>query len=377
MIYLDNAATTFPKPDAVYSKMDEVNRTLSVNAGRGAYKAAKEAAKLIADTKDLLLSLFNAYGIADICFTPSVTHAVNQVLGGIQLNESSTVYITPYEHNAVARSLRMLQKKIGFEIELIPLTKDLKIDIDRTAYQFTCKSPAVVIVNKISNVTGYMLPAEELFHIAKKYGAITIMDAAQAAGLIDINMRDNDADVICFAGHKTLCGPLGIGGFALKHGVQLEPVFAGGTGSNSLSLDMPAYAPDKYEASSPNIVAIAGLYAALSSLNQKGHLAHVIEMTDYLLSSLATLDYIHVVGAYEAGTTVGIVSFIVDGFTSSDIGNILDEEYDIAVRTGYHCAPYIHKYLNDMSYEGTVRIGLGPFTSKADIDCLISALESL
>ena len=140
---------------------------------------------------------------------------------------------------------------------------------------------------------------------------------------------------------------------------------------------MPAYAPDKYEASSPNIVAIAGLYAALSSLNQKGHLAHVIEMTDYLLSSLATLDYIHVVGAYEAGTTVGIVSFIVDGFTSSDIGNILDEEYDIAVRTGYHCAPYIHKYLNDMSYEGTVRIGLGPFTSKADIDCLISALESL
>lgn len=377
MIYLDNAATTFPKPDAVYSKMDEVNRTLSVNAGRGSYKAAKEASLIIGETRDLLLDLFHAKGIGEICFTPSVTHAINQVLRGIQLKESSTVYVTPYEHNAVARPLRMLQKEIGFDVELVPLTKDLKVDLDQTAYLFTCKNPSVVIANKLSNVTGYLLPAEDIFHLAKKYEAVTILDAAQAAGLIEIDMRKNDADVICFAGHKTLCGPFGIGGFALKHGVQIVPVLAGGTGSDSLNLDMPESAPDRYEASSPNIVAIAGLHAALNSLDQKVHFAHVVEMTDYLLSSLNSIDSLHVVGGYEAGTTIGIVSFLVDGFTSSDIGCILDEEYDIAVRTGYHCAPYIHKYLNDMSYAGTVRVGLGPFTTKNDIDCLISALESL
>jgi cysteine desulfurase family protein len=377
MIYLDNAATTFPKPEFVYSEMDRINRSLAVNAGRGSYKAAKEAAKIIDETRQLLLKLFHAQGIADIILTPSITHAINQILGGLADKETATVYISPYEHNAVARTLNMLQEKYRFDIEFIPLDDDLKIDLKKTEYQFTQKAPSIVIINKISNVTGYILPVEQVFHIAKKYGAVTIMDAAQAAGLVDIDMTSNDADIICFAGHKTLYGPLGIGGFALKHGIELQVTFAGGTGSNSLNLKMPDRTPARYEAASQNILAVAGLHAALSVVDQKQHLQHSVEMTDYLLTKLSSLTNIKLMGTYSDGSTLGIVSFVVDGYTSDDIGNILDDEFDIAVRTGYHCAPYIHEYLKDKDYAGTVRIGTGLFTTKEDVDRLIEALETL
>ena len=377
MIYLDNAATTFPKPDLVYDEMDRVNRTLAVNAGRGSYKSAQKVSRLLDDTKNMLLKLFHAEGSADICFGPSITFALNQVLGGVNLDESSVVYMTPYEHNAVARTIHLLQKTKGFSIEFIPLTKDLRIDLEKTAYLFTQKCPNLVIVNKVSNVTGYVLPAGPIFKLAKKYDAITVMDAAQAAGLCDINMGESDADIICFAGHKTLYGPFGVGGFAIKHGVSLDLVYAGGTGSNSLELDMPARAPDRYEASSPNIVAIAGLNASLRVLDQSAHLNYALEMTNYLLRKLNCIDRVQVLGVYEPGDTVGIVSFVVDGYLSSDVGSILDDEYDISVRTGYHCAPYIHEYLNDKEYGGTVRVGIGLYTTKTDIDRLIEALETL
>ena len=203
------------------------------------------------------------------------------------------------------------------------------------------------------------------------------MDAAQAAGLCDLNMSSNNTDVLCFAGHKTLYGPFGIGGFALKHGVSLEPVFAGGTGSNSLNLDMPLNAPERFEAASQNIVAIAGLRASLESLDQESHFNHSFEMTRYLLQQLQTIDKVKTMGAFETGKTLGIVSFVMDDYTSDDIGTILDDEFDIAVRTGFHCAPYIHDYLGDKEYGGTIRVGIGLFTTREDIDYLIKALKTL
>lgn len=377
MIYLDNAATTFPKPESVYREMDRVNRNLAINSGRGSYKAAKEAAQLIDETKSRLLGLFHAEGLADICFCPSVTHAINQVVAGLNLNEYSVVYLTPYEHNAVARTVHYWQKKLGFSVELMPLTEELRIDTDRLIFQFTQRKPTLVIANNVSNVTGYVLPVEDVFHAAKKYGAITVMDAAQAAGLCEINLQKIEADIVCFAGHKSLYGPFGIGGFVLRSGIKLSPVLTGGTGSDSLNLDMPDNAPTRYEASSPNIIAIAGLNAALKNLNQEEHLRQVSKMTEYLISKLETLDNVQMLGTYEAGKTLGAVSIVVDGYSSEDVGNILDDEFDIAVRTGYHCAPYIHDYLRDKEYGGTVRISVGLFTEREDIDCLIDALETL
>lgn len=377
MIYLDNAATTFPKSEHVYAAMDQVNRNLAVNAGRGSYAAAKTASSLISETKDKLSTLFHANGIADIVFTPSVTHAINQVLWGLDISADTVIYITPYEHNAVARTIEAIRKETGCKVEFIPINDDLTIDIDQTGYAFSTLPPDVVIMNAISNVTGYILPIKEICEEAKVYDAFTVIDAAQAAGLIDLNIQELKADVLCFAGHKTLEGPFGIGGFAIRQNAakNVRPAFFGGTGSNSLVIDMPSNSPERYEASSPNIVAIAGLNAALEENKQAEHYAILKDLTQYLIQALHSVNKIRVLG--ETDSQIAIASFVVEGYESADVGTILDEEYNIAVRTGYHCAPYIHKYLDDKSYAGTVRIGLGKYNTKEEIATLISALNTL
>lgn len=377
MIYLDNAATTFPKPERVYTALETANRELSFNAGRGSYKAARAASAIIDDTKNLLLSLFHATGYADIVFTPSVTHALNQVLNGLDLTGNSVIYVSPYEHNAVARTVYQLSVNSGASVKMLPLTKDLQIDLEKAKYQFSINSPSVVILNALSNVTGYILPVAEIFLMAREYGAITVLDAAQAAGLIDLDMPALNADVLCFAGHKTLMGPFGIGGFLIKHGITLKKVLTGGTGSSSLTLDMPEEAPGRYEASSTNVVAIAGLNASLKGLDINEHRKTLRELTEYLLEALNGIPSVNLMGTFDTDKTLGIVSFVVEGYQSDEVGIILDDEYDIAVRTGYHCAPYIHDYLGDKPYHGTIRIGIGQFNTKEDIDALISAIKSL
>ena len=377
MIYLDNAATTFPKPEAVYREMDRVNRTLAVNSGRGAYKAAKEAADIIASTKSLLLKLFNAEGNYDVVFTPSVTHALNQVVGGIGIHSSSNIYCSPYEHNAVARTLHQRLSEAGTAEFLLPLTKTLEIDLDKTGFMFSSKPPDAVFITAISNVTGYVLPFAEVTEMVHGYGGLAVIDAAQAAGLIPMDLQEIKADVVCFAGHKTLCGPFGIGGFLIRHGTRLAPCFFGGTGSDSLNLDMPKDSPGMYEASSPNITAIAGLRAALSKLDVEDHYRQVSELTGYAYEKLAAIPSVRIKGQIRDRKQIGIISFVVEGYRSDDVGGILDDEFDIAVRTGYHCAPYIHEHLKDKQSGGTVRIGLGRYNTKEVINKLAEALRSL
>lgn len=375
MIYLDNAATSFPRPEAVCAEMDRVNRTLSVNAGRGGYKAAREASEIIYDTKKKLAELFHCTGKADVVLTPSVTQAFNQVLNGLDISENTVVYITAYEHNAIARTMESIRQRTGCTVCIIPMEeKTLEIDLKKTEYLFHEKNPDIVISTVISNVTGYMLPVKDLFELAKQYHAITIADAAQAAGLIDIDLDEIKADIIGFAGHKTLCGPFGIGGFIIRKDVSLKCILTGGTGSDSLNLSMPQSAPGRYEAGSENIVAIAGLHAALEWLSANQHMEHIKELTDYLVDGLSKNPDVTV---FTTNQQLGIVSFVVEGYDSGDIGQILDDEFDIAVRTVYHCAPYIHKYLQDIPYAGTVRVGIGPFNTKEDIDTFIEAVESL
>ena len=375
MIYLDNAATTYPKPEIVYREMDDISRNYAVNAGRGSYKAAQKAVKVIDDTRAALLKLFHAEGIADIVFTTSVTQALNIVIAGLDLKENDVVYISPYEHNAVVRTLHMLQKKVGFTVREMPLTKTLEIDLGKLEYDFAERHPSAVIVTAVSNVTGYQLPICDIFQLSKKYNAITITDAAQAAGLIDLNFDKIQADIICFAGHKTLYGPFGIAGFAIKKGMNLKQPFAGGTGRHSLSPEMPQNAPERYEAGSCNVVAMMGLYTAMESLKQDEHYRKISELTRYTKDVLSGIQGTKILG--QTKEQISIISIVVEGYLSDEIGKILDEEYDIAVRTGYHCAPLIHKYLRDETYEGTVRIGLGYYNNEEDIDKLAEALMSL
>lgn len=377
MVYLDNAATTFPKPEIVYAVMDKMNREGAVNAGRGSYKLARNASKLIGETKDLIRHLIHVDNSAAVVLTPSVTIAMNQIVNGLKLREKAVVYLSPYEHNAVARSVHELSRKKSLVVKEIPINAALEIDLEKMKYEFAKNKPEVVFCTHVSNVTGYILPIKEIFEEAKKYGSINILDSAQSMGLVEIRADLLKADLIAFAGHKTLYGPFGVGGFINVSGVSLDVFISGGTGSDSLNLEMPDGNESQYEPSSPNIVAIAGLNAALKDINQEYCMKYEKELTDYLIDKLALIKEVKMYLPENRTQHVGIVSFVVSGFNSEDIGMILDEDFDIAVRTGYHCAPFIHKYLNDTGTLGTVRVGLGQYSIREDIDKLIEAIKEI
>lgn len=375
MIYLDNAATTYPKPEAVYMAMDNANRNMGVNAGRGSYKSAQDASKLISETKEQLRKLVYAEVSSAVVFSPSITIALNQVINGIKWAPSSVIYVSPYEHNAVARTVSKVAKEKGLKIKEIPLDENtLEIDLEKLKYEFSKDKPFSVFCTHVSNVTGYILPISDIFGEAKKYDAITVLDSAQSLGLIDVDSKKLNADIICFAGHKCLYGPFGIGGFINITNIPLDVFITGGTGSDSLNLDMPNGNESRYESSSSNIVAIAGLHAALKCLEISSLRERERQLTDYLVDRLEKIEKIHVYLPPSREKHVGIVSFIHDELNSEDLGTILDEDFDVAVRTGYHCAPFIHKYMKDKNRLGTVRVGIGRYNSITDIDALIEAL---
>lgn len=377
MVYLDNAATTFPKPEVVYEAMDKMNREGAVNAGRGSYRLAQAASKLISETKELLRKLVHVDILAAVVFSPSVTIAMNQIVNGLGLADRAVVYVSPYEHNAVARSVHQLAKKKNLLVKEIPINADLEIDLEKMKYEFSKDKPNAVFCTHVSNVTGYILPVDRIFEEAKKYGSINVLDVAQSMGLVQIRADLMQVDLIAFAGHKTLYGPFGIGGFINISGIPLDVFISGGTGSDSLNLEMPSGKETRYESSSCNIVAVEGLNAALKVIDPDACMEHERKLGDYLIEKLSEIKSVKMFLPKDRSAHVGIVSFVVEGYSSEDIGMILDEDFDIAVRTGYHCAPYIHKYLKDESTLGTVRVGLGQFTNKQDIDQLINAIGEL
>lgn len=377
MIYLDNAATTFPKAKSVYDVMDSVNREYAVNAGRGSYKIAQKASRLIDETKDLVRKLIHVDLSVPVVFSSSITIAINQIVNGLDVKDSSVIYVSPFEHNAVARSIYHLAKKKQILIKELPLNDYLEIDIEKMKYEFAKNKPDFVFCTHVSNVTGYILPIEDIFSESKKYNSINVLDSAQSLGLLDIWANLINVDIIAFAGHKTLYGPFGIGGFVNVTNVYLDEFICGGTGSDSLNLDMPSGKETKYEASSFNIVAVAGLNEALKVLDVPKCLKKEKELSEYLIEKLQESRNIHLYIPNDLSKHVGIVSFSVEGYNSDDVGMILDEDFDIAVRTGYHCAPYIHKYLKDESSGGTVRVGLGVFNEIDEINKLIEAINDL
>lgn len=377
MIYLDNAATTYPKPEEVYKKIDWANRNIAVNAGRGSYKVAQEASQLIENTRRLIIELVHGVGIERTVLLPSATIALNVILNGLSFSNGDIIYVSPYEHNAVARTLNRISNIKNIHIEELPLKENLEIDIDKVRYLFMKNKPKCVCCTHVSNVTGYILPVKEIFEEAKEYGAITVMDASQSLGVIDIDVKTYKVDFIAFAGHKTLYGPFGVAGFIYNSAVPLESFIVGGTGSESLNLDMPKQVPEKYEPASKNIVAIAGLNEALTVLDRCNNYQKEKSLSGYAIEKLAKMKNVILYVPENKEQHIGVISFNVKGYKSDDIGTILDEDFDIAVRTGYHCAPYIHKYLDDEKYLGTVRVGLGQYNTKTDIDQLVDAISEL
>lgn len=380
MIYLDNAATTYPKPDCVYDAVDRFNRTSAVNAGRSAYKKAIEATEMIKNTKAELLRLCNAEKEAAVVIAPSATVALNQIIHGQKWDSTKNAYVSFYEHNSVMRPLSLAKERHGFQIRAIPHRKeDLSLDLEATRAAFEKYRPDFVVLSAISNVTGYILPAPEIFAMAKEYGAFTVLDAAQALGFLPMDFKELNADAIVFAGHKTLYSTFGAAGFILRSGAPLDVFLTGGNGIKSTLLKMPDTAPEKYEAGSPDTPAIAGLQAALQWRKTVGDMySREKELMEYLIAGLESIPEVTV---YKAPGGIdrqgGVVSFNLSDLSCSVVGIVLNEKHDIAVRVGHHCAPAIHAYLKDMKNNGTVRVSISYFTTKDDIDALIAAVRGI
>ena len=376
MIYLDNAATTYPKSESVYQALDEANRNYAFNAGRGSYAKARIATEIIDTTKKQIKELVNAAINSSVIFTPSITIALNQILQGIDFCKGDNIYYSPYEHNAVARTLHLIKSRMDVNLLEMPINEStLEIDVEKLKYEFSVNLPRCVCCTHISNVTGYVLPVAEIFECARRYDAITVLDTAQSLGVEKIDMVKMKISFLAFAGHKSLYGPLGIGGFVDSGHVKLGQVMAGGTGSNSLVLDMPSESPERYEFASANIVAITGLSQAIKEIDVN-KLIEEEKLVKRLIDGLSQIEdidlYVPISGRHR-----NIVSFNLKNYKSGELGIILDNDFEIAVRTGYHCAPFIHRWLKDEKYLGTVRVGIGKFNTIQDIDALLEAIREI
>lgn len=377
MAYFDNAATTFPKPNIVYDFMCDFYKNSGANAGRGHYGMAQSAAALIKDTRERLQNLLHCPA-KQVVFTPTATIALNIIIQGLIKKGVRSVYISPFEHNAVTRTLHYFEEKGDIVVNKLYVNRDLGYDLERIRFQFDDIKPELIIVSHASNVIGLVAPIEEIFAIAKEYNAYTVADMSQSAGLVDTNVGLNCIDFAVFAGHKTIYGPTGISGFVMNPAIVLDPVLFGGTGFESANQNMPMSLPERYEMGTSNIAGMAGLNAALKWLEKQGIgniWALEMQHRKRLLEIINRCDFLKIVGNNDEQKFVGIVSCIMEGISSDSAGAIFDR-FGISVRTGLHCAPLAHQFLGTYP-AGTIRFSIGYFTSDEDFEALEEALDGI
>ena len=377
MAYFDNAATSYPKPDCVYSFMDSFYRSHGGNAGRGDYALAASSKRIIDETRELLRELLHCPS-KQVIFTPSDTIALNMIIQGLISKGIRTIYITPFEHNAVTRTLHHFEEKGQITVKELVVSKQLKYDIERIRYQFDAARPDLIIMSHASNVIGLISPVEDVFALSKEYGAVTVVDMAQTAGLVEFNAGLETIDFAVFAGHKTLFGPTGISGFLMKPDFDLPAVLFGGTGYDSANQDMPSSLPEKYEMGTLNISGISGLNAALKWIKAQTIASLYTEELNHrkkLLYIISHYGFIKTVGNIDGCKYVGIVSCLIDGISSDSAGNIFSER-GISVRTGLHCAPRAHQFLGTYP-AGTIRFSVNPLTTENDFAALDNALTDI
>lgn len=373
--YFDNAATTYPKPDVVYSFMDEFYRRSGANAGRGNYGIAQSAGQMIDETRVLIKEVLRCPA-KQVVFTSTATLALNMIIQGLIKAGAHQIYISPFEHNAVTRVLHFFEKNGTIKVNQLTVSKDLCYDLQRIKYQFEENKPDMVIVSHASNAFGLIAPVEDIFRCAKTHGAYTVADMSQTAGLVDCNAGSTDFDFAVFAGHKTLYGPTGISGFVMNPEIKLTPIIFGGTGMESANQEMPESLPERLEMGTFNISGIAGLNAALKWLIETGNSTvskRENENRARLIGLLSDYDWLKIVGNKPDNKYVGIVSCLIEGISSDSVGNIFSEK-GVAVRTGLHCAPLAHKFMKTFP-AGTIRFSVSYFTAEKDFEELKEVLD--
>ena len=376
-IYLDNAATSFPKPkevaDAVYDFM--INNGTS--SGRGSYKKAMQSDYIVYECRKLIGNLFNFDDPKKVVFTSNVTDSLNIAIRGI-LKENDHVITSSLEHNAVWRCLKTLEKDINIKIDTVECSKD-GITNPEDIKKYIRKDTALIVFTQASNVLGTIQPIKEIGKIARENKIVFLVDAAQSAGAMKIDIKEDNIDILAFTGHKSLLAPMGTGGLIINTDIDIKPLKAGGTGGDSAYEYQPDYYPNHLETGTSNVSGIAGLRAAIKFLNREGidniHNKEK-ELTKYALQRLETVKDIEVYGPKDCEKILSVISFNIKNKRPEDISTILDQKYNIMLRAGLHCAPTAHSVINTKD-RGSLRIGIGYFNTKDDIDKLVEALNNL
>lgn len=380
-IYLDNAATSFPKPGSVYEAVNHYMVDNGAAYGRGSYAAGDQCVQIVTECRQRLARLLGVQSPTELAFTFNCTDSINLILRGV-LRHGDRVVTTTLEHNSVLRPLEQLKAELQIEVSYAPFdAASGLLDVSQLQSLLQGKQTRLVVVNHASNVTGVIQPVQEVCRLAHAAGALVLVDAAQTAGHLPFRVVDLDADFLAAAGHKGLLGPLGTGIVYVKNGheAQLRPVRCGGTGTQSESIHQPQQMPELFESGNLNMPGLAGLNAAAEWL-LKQDLAEqhkrLTQKTNNLRSRLTAIDRITVHGSEQAANC-GIVSFVIDEVDSREAAIILDQSCGIQCRAGFQCAPLVHEELKTQIHGGSIRFSPGVFTTEQHIDAAATAVEQL
>lgn len=376
MIYLDNAATSHPKPAECLQIALARYLELGASPGRGGYDRAVEAEMTVAAVRRKVARFFGAGEGVKVCFAANATDALNSLLQGL-VGPGDHVVSTRLEHNSVLRPLHHLKRQGLISLELVPFDSRGLVDPARIAAALQPRT-RLVVVTHASNVLGTIQPVAEIGAICRSHGVPLIIDTAQSAGLLPIAMAEWDVQGLAFTGHKSLLGPTGIGGLVISPEIDPRPTRYGGTGTDSESPFQPLDYPSRLEAGTINLLGILSLDQCLDYLatRQAAHLEEETRLTRRLIAGLQSLARVRLFPADRKAARLPLISCTVDGVSSQDVGAILDGDFDIAVRTGLHCAPLVHTDLGTLA-AGTVRFSPGPFTTEAEIDRAILAMARI
>ncbi|MFC1461211.1 aminotransferase class V-fold PLP-dependent enzyme [Verrucomicrobiota bacterium] len=374
-VYLDNAATSRRKPEGVYEAMDRFMREIGASPGRSVHEPGIRASRLVADAREKAAGVFGIEDSSRIVFTLNCTEALNLAVKGL-LKNSDNVVTTSVEHNSVMRPLSAMIEQRGITVTRAGVGADGCTDADEIRKSITPKT-ALIAMTHASNVFGTIQPIEECSRIAKEHGIPLLVDAAQTAGCVPIDLSRLQVDMLAFSGHKGLMGPQGVGGLYIRPGLDLSPLKHGGTGSSSSKEVQPEILPDKYESGTPNTPGIAGLSAALGFIESETVekiRARIHGLGEIMLEGLRALDGIAVYGPVDMDRNTGIFSFTVEGRDSAEIGADLERRYGIMTRVGLQCSPAAHKAIGTFP-EGTIRASVGYFTTNEEADHFLQSLK--
>jgi cysteine desulfurase family protein len=379
LIYLDNSATSYPKPDSVYSFMDSFFRNKGVSPGRSGFDAALEAEEVVNGTRKMLTKLFN--GGSDhnrLTFSYNATDSLNLIINGL-VEKGTHVVTTMLEHNSVLRPLYVLEQKGDIEVTYVPFDNDGYVNPEDIGKAIKSNTK-FVIVTHCSNVLGTIQPLTEIGKICKERGVLFVVDGSQGAGSVDVDMQVSNIDVYVFTGHKCLMGPTGIGGSYVREGVHINHTRAGGTGVRSAYRAHLEEYPYRLEYGTLNLLGVAGLYAGVKWITEEGIMnihRREMDLWEKLVSEVKKIDGVTTYCANGRENQNPVLSFNIAGFEAGDVGTMLDVDYNIAVRTGLQCAPLVHEHIGTFDMYGTVRMSIGAFTTEQEIDAAIEAIRDI